>query len=328
MSDRWTRLAALALAGACLTASACDSGDVDTQTIAPEDTVADIDTSAASDATSDAPVGDGPPYLGDLAFDWPRDCTVDVRETVVKGDTSARLSYSLDLTAGSSDLDHIIVSFVDLTVDTIDGEVVPPAANAQLRRSFLLPDFVIDRDGYVVELRGLGQLIDDLNAANPAGPPLELSPDVEATFAQAVSEKYWGTWAGTWADVGSITDTTQQRENELTVGGEDIVIPVTIESLPADDGRASLTLEARQSGDSFLRALGFTADDIAGTSGALDEITDASRTSLVTAELDPTDLMPSRASIETTIELTSGARTESQFESRAFEFDWANSDCG
>jgi hypothetical protein len=159
-------------------------------------------TAASTSAALPEVKTDGGPYFGPLVFDWGTNCTVPVRETVLKAGSSATLSYGIELVAEGSNL---IVSLVDMAVHDFNGEPVPSDQTDGVLAAFRLPSLVIDPTGMVVDVRGMQELLDQVQATLNLGDQVD-SRQMAALMEDVVATKYWDTWAGFWAGVGSIDE--------------------------------------------------------------------------------------------------------------------------
>jgi hypothetical protein len=261
----------------------------------------------------------GDPYIGDLTFAWPQGCSVPVVEEVLKTGRTASLQYSLGLTAEGQDL---LVGLNDLLVTEVDNSPVPPESSAALSAQFALPSFLVNGDGAATDVVGLDALIEQLNAASPAG-SVELTPQFAALLSDTVMSKYWGSWAGIWASWASFKEPTEIGESQFEVSDGIAVSDIEMVSLgTTDNGLVALRSTVTLDGADFALALGGTMAAITGSSDPDSVVFEGKRIITVEVVTDPTTLQPASAFASIEIELTEDGKTEQQLEERRWDFDW------
>jgi hypothetical protein len=251
-----------------------------------------------------------------------------VREIIVKRGQTAELTYRLQL---SGESDGTSVSIVELTAVSLDGQPLPSDEADALGAAFVLPDWVVDAQGEVVEVRGIEELLDKFDELG--GQPI--APEARSGWAQvledAVVTKYWDSWAGFWASYGSIdrareefTATAPTRDAEYGSHG----VVESVGTTPA--GLAILRMTQTLEGDDLARALGGTFESLgaADETGALSGTDAGRRIMTLESVLAPESLRPDSVELTIDIELTMDGETQRGLESRAWSFDWAASDCG
>jgi hypothetical protein len=300
-----------ATVGLVVLVSACGTGAAtEKSTLAPAGS-----TMAPADSTLAPPIG--PPYIGPLTFNWASDCTVPVAETVTKRGSTAHLSYGMQIVA---EVPNRVVSLVDMVIADIDGSPVSDPASIA---AFHLPSFVVDDAAAVVEVRGLDEMFDDAQNVTGADPAL-LTPELRATLTETVTSKYWGTWAGFWASVGSIGVSRVETIMSVPMGDSQIDTTILLESLGTTaDGLAILRHTQTIDGENFLRAMGI----VTGNNEAPAASDSGHQIITIDVTTNPSTLRPASAQIVTNMEFTTAAGTQSMMESRTWTFDWLSSDC-
>ncbi len=263
----------------------------------------------------------GAPYLDELRFDWPQDCAVPVVEEVRKSGQTALLRYRLGLEADGS---NTRVTFEDMVVTSVDGNPVPDEAGTAMGAQFTLPGFLVDPEGTVVELVGMDALIDQLNALDPEA-NVEMTPEFVALVEESVTDKYWGSWVGTWASWGFFDEATEIGTSEFQIGSEVATSDIVTESLGTVDGgavalRSTITLD----GADFALAMGGVMATVANpTDSATTQEIVGQRVITVEVVTDPATLRPTSAFTSIAIELTADGETRSQLEERRWIFEWS-----
>src|SRR5690606_15602815 len=170
----------------------------------------------------------GQPFLGELTFELPVDCTVGVAEHREESDgTEIELRYHLTFTAEGDDA---LVAIDDIEVErVVMGGTETPAALVDTV-VFERPALLVDRDGQAVGVRGADELVERL-PIDPAARPF-----VRQGLAVDVTEKVWNVGFGLWAAWRTIDapETTAVVEE-----GTDRERQVTVTSVGTDGGLAA-----------------------------------------------------------------------------------------
>jgi hypothetical protein len=266
----------------------------------------------------------GAAYIGPLTFGWSAGCTVPVAETVNRRGRTAELNYGLGIVADPAGL---LISFVDMTVLTIDGEIVPPGVADRAVAAFVLPSFVVDHEGTVVEIRGTEEMIADLIALMPEMAPMA-GPEFVAAIEASVASKYWESWGGFWAGFGSIDEVRFETTADIPSGNATVETNVVIESLGTNAaGDVVLRVQQIAEGDDLLNATATMMDELgAADTGAL--FTTARRVVTIDTTTDPHTLRPRTVSLTIDLEIGSGVESRRQVETHDWTFDWSAPECG
>ena len=312
------------LASATLALGACGGGDAEssdddatTTTAAPASVVAgSVDESTL-----------GAPYLGALTFAWPKDCAVDVHETVLKGGKEAELEYRLELTAEG---DRTVVALRDLRVLELDGEDLTAAQRRAVAAAFLLPSFVVDPAGGVAEVRGTAEVIDQMAELDPRIRTAASAPGFAATLEASISTKYWDVWAGGWADWGSFEEADEEGFYE---DQDDTDVDFTMHSVgTSGSGRAVLRRVEVVGGAELLELLVGTLTGF-GTDVPQEEIErrlagfEGERRTTMEVVTDPATLRPDSSHLRIALDATMDGERQQQVEERTTRFDWPASTC-
>jgi hypothetical protein len=244
-----------------------------------------------------------------------------VSETVTRRGKTAELTYGLRIEA---DAGGVLVSFVDMTVVTIDGQALPPGAAEQAVAVFLLPSFVVDQYGAVVEIRGMEEMIERLIALVPEMAPMA-GPEYIALLEDWVASKYWESWGGFWSAHGSIDQPHLEATVDVPSGTTTIETDVVVESLGTTaTGDAVLRVQHIAEGDDLLNAGGATMSQLGVDPGVLSS---ARRAVTIDATTDPATLRPSTVSMSMDIEIGNGVDTRREVETHDWIFDWSAPGC-
>ncbi len=263
-------------------------------------------------ATQAGPVALGERYLGPLTYRWPVGCTVRLTEATIKDDSTATLTYGLELVAEGPNL---VVSFVDMMIADVNGQPMSAAdATAQVML-FKLPNLVVDPQGTVVETRGVEELLDAIVATGLADAS-EITLWLAAALETALVSNYWGSWAGAWATRGTIDAPHVESVLPTAVGDTQFNMTVVVESLGTTPGGLAMMRQTQiVEGEDLLLAMGVVtaalgADEVAAA------MAETSGRRIVTLETttDPLTLRPLSASLTQDIELTTngGSRKSSR----------------
>ena len=275
----------------------------------------------------DRALGDPPaepqhrPYRGPLTYEWPVGCSLPVVESVDRRGTQAELAYELDIRALG---DLVEVSYLGMRVVSLDGRTPTTEENEFLSTSLSLPSFVVDGGGVGVGLRGVDEMLQQMQRIDPR--LTEIPPGFVAALEETVLTKYWGTWVGFWVDFGDIEIDRWEGASELVVGDRVVVAPLVVEAGPIGaDGLIRLRAEQTVSDSDLAGLLAATLDQFGGDVADVELRGD--RTTTFEVLTDPTTLRPVTA--QQTVSLTAEIDDEQmdQHESRSWSFDWSGSDC-
>lgn len=259
----------------------------------------------------------GAPYLADLVFNWPSDCTVPVVEEVLKAGSTALLSYNLGLKSQGK---NNLVTFDDLAVTSFDGNPPSDETAKAVEAQFILPGFLVGPDGKVIELIGLEVMIEQIEALDPSL-SVELTPELVALLHESIIDKYWGSWVGAWANWGYFDTATEHGTSELRIGGDVAISDVEMKSLGVvDDSLAVLRSTITLDGADFALAMRSVVDIAIDPAGA-SQFT-GQRVITVEVVTDPATLRPMTAFTSIAIELTVDGETRSELEERRWRLDW------
>jgi hypothetical protein len=245
-----------------------------------------------------------------------------VSETITRRGRTAELTYALRIDADPSGL---LISFVDMTVLTIDGQVVPAEVAEQAAAVFLLPSFVVDHDGAVVEIRGMEEMIDKLITLVPEMAPMA-GPEFVALLEDWVESNYWESWVGFWGDYDSVDELRYAATVDLAVGAGIVATDVLVESTGTNAaGEAMLRFQHVVEGDDFIAAMGTTMTEFGMDASTF--IT-ARRVVTVDSTIAPDTLRPSTVSMSMDTEVGDGVGSQTAFEAHDWAFDWSAPGCG
>lgn len=329
------------LVAACMLAG-CSSGDGATGiSDAAERTSTTASTGRPTTSTSAAPPGDdvvagsideadlGEPYLGDLTFVPPQNCSVEVTERIDENGASAVLEYYLTFVHEDPET---VLAFGQLRVVELNGEPVPDSQQVVSGLNFQIPSFVIGPDGALIEVRGVDTLLDEMANSDPSLTGMSTTPGFVDLMTTLFMEKYWVPWYGFWIDWAWFEQPVETAE--WAVDPEN-TFPMEVTSLgTTDDGlaavRASFTIEGESVRANIDQVLGdfmpgnISAEErdamIASTKGRVDRTMES--------VLDPHTLRPHSVSSRRDLVLTMDGRTQRVEEERLAQFDWDSSDCG
>ena len=269
-----------------------------------------------------SPLGD--PYLGPLRFDWPSGCSVPVTEIVGKNGSRATLAYDVDLQTHEQGL---LVRYVDLVVNDLDGRPLGAELQAQAQAAFTLPGFIVDADGLALAMTGFDEMLRSLEELGLASPAI-YTPEFRAVTEEAVINKYWETLVGLWAGLGRIDQPILRSTLPVPVGDELFDLDLVVESIGTTaEGHAILRSTQRLEGDELLRSMGALQSSLGGGGGSSSGIDGGQRTVTIDLTTDPETLRPVTAELSIDVELVIDGRPESRLERRQWTFDWDAGDC-
>lgn len=321
---------------AALALGACGADDADTGAATDESPTSQTTDPPESSTTTEPPSNEvragsidedllGAPFLGDLTFVAPVDCAVPIEEVVLKGGSTAELTYTLSFTATA---DGTSVAFEDMTVHEIDGQPVPADQQEFAAATFRLPSFVVDSDGLLVEVTGVEELVESIAALDPDIAAGLSTPGLVATIEDLVASKYWLVWVGFWANWAVIEEPVETGVDESRD------VEFVVESLgTTDDGLAALRVTSEIEGPQFVEAMQSVIEGILPADATTEETVEAlasaqgslrDRFEVVT---DPKTLRPASTYVERDVDLTVDGGSGSQLESRSATFGWDRSDC-
>lgn len=303
------------------------TGESSVDSVPTEPPVATVGTSTDISVGSTAATisTEAQPFAGKLTFDWPLGCTVPVEENVTKRGQSALLTYGLR----SEETDAgIEISFDEITIDEFNGAEVPDQLAQQVMGQFVLPDFLVGADGVEIGVVGIEETLAQMDKAGLIDAD-EFTPQAIALLEETVLTKYWGSWVGFWAGIGSIDEPRAASDLPLAVGDSEMTIDLVVESLPtAVPGAATLRAVQTLAGDDFLRAIAAGAATLGGEQSPNSlPAADGRRISTVEVTTDPATLQPASVSFVDDVELTMDGVTQTDVETREWRFDWANASC-
>ena len=267
----------------------------------------------------------GEPYLGPLTYrPFPR-CAVLVREAVEKNGATAKIEYLLRFTPEG---DRIVMAWTDLEILTIDGMPVVDSAAEAAAVAFLTPEIVVDDAGRAVEVRGMADVIEQMDAVQPGVAEFLGSPQMLAALESRVVERYWYAWAGIWAEWGSFEEPIEEAAYTDEAGDQQTFTMTSMGTV--GDELAAFSLLRVVEGDDLLEMLG-AAVELADLGGNLPIVTgvDAAGQMTDTVEVvtDPITLWPRSVVVERRINATIDGESVSRKERRESVLDWDASDC-
>lgn len=288
--------------------------------VVPLTSVVDVDAPTTAGIQPVAPAElSGVPYIGPLKFQWPRDCLVPVREVVTKGGSTAEVAYGLSIVGEG---ENLVVSFAGMTVSTVNGSPVTGDAADQATAGFLLPSFVVGPDGSVVEVRGMAALIAEFAARDPDF-VAKYTPEEIAGLESLVIAKYWDSWVGFWASLGSVDEPRLEATSPSNSSGLSFDTTLVVESLGTGaDGQIRLRQVQTLDGENFLRALSAALPEINS-----DPTAAGRRITTVDVTTDPLTLRSSSIVFTNDTQLTTNGQTQSDLETRRWTIDWATANC-
>jgi hypothetical protein len=311
-------------------------------TMAPDTTAPDTtapDTTAPDTSAPDTP-GAGPdvvplagsihesflgePYLGPLTYRvFPR-CAVPVRETVEKNGATAKIEYRLRFTPEG---DRIVMAWTDMEILTIDGMPVFDSSAEAAGVAFLMPEIVVDAAGRAVEVRGMADVIEQMDAIEPGVAEMLGSPQMLAALESRVVERYWYSWAGIWAEWGSFEEPIEEAAYIDEAGDQQTFTMTSMGTI--GDELAAFSLFRVVEGDDLRETLGAATELVSGESlpGLAGADVRGQMTDTVEVVTDPTTLWPRSVVVERRVNATVDGESVSRKERRVSVLDWDASDC-
>lgn len=287
----------------------------------PSTTQADLGPEADSlVAGAVDPASLGPPYLGALTFESPRNCAVPVEESISRdGETVARLRYQLTFV----DVDNrVVISFDEMEPLELEGVPVPPEQRRVASAFVQMPSLVVEPTGRFVEVGDMEEVVAAIVVADPSAAGVVDGPEFAEVMATIVQQRYWYTWFGLWIEWGRFDEPLEEGALLLDGGSE---APMTMSSLgTTPDGLTVLRQELTRSGDAS--ALGI-ADQLRGLSvtdmGSLDG-TAATSVEVVT---EPHTLRPHSVHASSDVSLQTPDGEMRRLEERLYLIGWASGTC-
>jgi hypothetical protein len=219
----------------------------------------------------------------------------------------------------------LLISFVDMTVLTIDGQVLAPDEAEQAAAVFLLPSFVVDHEGTLVEIRGMEAMIEELIALLPEMAPMA-GPEYIALLEDWVAEKYWESWGGFWAGYASIDEVRFEATVDVSTRDAPLETDVVVESLGTTTaGDALLRFRHVAEGEDLLVAIRATVAELGVDASAF---ATARRVVNVDSMIDPETLRPRTVSMSVDTEIGTGVESRREVETHDWTFDWSAPECG
>lgn len=292
-----------------------------------DDDGAPVESAPSTTTTSDSEASEpGEPYIGALAFDWPRDCSVGMTEQVEKDDQTVALEYDLVLRPAG---EHTELALEVMRIVSMNGQRIPASVSDEAVAAFQLPTMVFDATGAIVEIGGIDELFEGLAEHDPSVDLDEIPDGLRQQLADAIGTKYWGTWAGVWAQWGDITQVEESIDQPVELAGTTITQPLTVTSAGTiDDGRVMLTAESVLTADAMRQSM---RDLMVTLDGPVDEAElaamDIERVTTMKVVTDPTTLRPTDASVEIVADGVIGGERQHQVETRRWRFAWDAAGC-
>ena len=153
----------------------------------------------------------------------------------------------------------------DVQVLEVDGDKTSDAERKAMAAALLIPSFVVDPTGEVVEVRGTEALLGQIAELDPSIGTATAAPGFVATLEASVTSKYWNVSAGGWADWGSFEEAEEEGFYE---GGDETEVDFTMHSVgTTDTGRGVLRRVEVLAGDELQDLL---AETLAGFGAGVD----------------------------------------------------------
>jgi hypothetical protein len=330
----------VALAMLCILAGCANGGDETSEESAdPPPSTSSTPTAETTTTTIEIPPSDGviagaideqdlgEPYIGELAFVAPLNCSVPVSETILEAGSTVRLEYIVVFTDEGE-----TVSFGDsgmLAVE-LDGEPVTESEQSRLGNLHEIPTFVMADDGGLEDIR-IVEFLDNMAAMQPSLTGLSAEPGFVDLIADLFQDKYWTPWYGFWINWGQIAERVETTPLMVSATAS---VPAAVTSLgTTEHGLAAVRAEfslADEPARANLREL--FADWIPGeaTPEERDRIIAGTKVQIdrtLESVLDPHTLRPHSVWSRRDVSMTVDGQTTQVEEERSTTFDWAASDC-
>lgn len=170
-----------------------------------------------------------------LTFDWPLDCPVAVTQTYVDAQLTIDVAYEAMAEARDG---VVVIEFSDAVVTATDG--VGGDRDAELAAFFTNPTIEVEPDGSPVEAVGFEEWLEDFEASGAEGGEAQLEQEV----VHRTSTVVWGTWAGLWAELGSVAGAVMYEDIPfLDEGLDEQVADLDVVADVDDAGEVSLVAE-------------------------------------------------------------------------------------
>jgi hypothetical protein len=277
-----------------------------------------------------------------FAFHWNSPQVFQVEETAQRQGNTVKARYTLSLTNSN---DELVLRWVDAEFLSLNGTALTVADRKALapQRAMVLanPPMRIGRDGSFLgalhtkeSVEEVSRLLDKAFPDRPAEvrefySKMAASPEGQALAESALSQRYWNTWVGTWADFDLKPGETKTNRAVSSPGGVELNCQVLLKHKGYEkNGYAHLQYEETARGPEVGQAILKLIGDIAhaastNVDSGFPEITNASYRVNLEVVTDSSTLKPSWASRSVEMVLNSpGVKPVEVRESYEFNFLW------